>query len=175
MRQRHRSRKAYPDSVKEAAVQRYLTTDLTQTAVAAQFGMDPSSLVNWVKQLEQRSSVSKKKVSRAGAVSGITSDARAAEEKLRLLVEAGRLTEDELGEFLRREGLRDGDLERFRMEAIGGLGGEIRSEADRRRIEELERTNSKQVKRLREAEALLELQKKVHELWGAKEDDTDES
>jgi hypothetical protein len=32
--------------------------------------------------------------------------------------------------------------------------------------------NAKQEKRLREAEVLLELQKKVQELWGAKDDDT---
>ena len=75
-------------------------------------------------------------------------------------------------QFLRREGLRDGDLERFRAEALGGLSGKAHSAQDRRQIQELERLNAKQAKRLREAEVLLELQKKVQELWGAKDDDT---
>jgi hypothetical protein len=45
---------------------------------------------------------------------------------------------------------------------------------DQRRIQELERVNAKQVKRLREAEMLIELQKKAHELWGVKDDTTKE-
>jgi hypothetical protein len=101
-----------------------------------------------------------------------TSDNRRAEEKLRLLLEASRLSETERGEFLRREGLRDDDLKRFEAEALSGLGGEVSSAADQRRILELERLNAKQEKRLREADVLIELQKKAHELWGAKDDDT---
>ena len=101
-----------------------------------------------------------------------TPDSRSPQEKLRLLLEASKLTEDERGEFLRREGLRDGDIERFEAEALGGLGGEAHNAAERRRLQELERVNAKQEKRLREAEVLLELQKKVQELWGAKDDDT---
>jgi len=88
------------------------------------------------------------------------------------LMAASQLSDAELGEFLRREGLRDGDLERFKAEALSGLGGAVHSPSDQRRIQELERVNVKQEKRLREAEVLLELQKKVQELWGAKEDDT---
>jgi hypothetical protein len=103
-----------------------------------------------------------------------STEQRSAEEKLRLLLEARALTEEQLGEFLRREGLHDGDLERWRAEALGGLGGQLHNDADRRRIAELERAALKQHKRLREAEALLELQKKVQALWGEKEDDTTE-
>lgn len=55
---------------------------------------------------------------------------------------------------------------------MGGLSGKVHSPQDRRQIQELERINAKQAKRLREAEVLLELQKKVQELWGAKDDDT---
>ncbi len=162
----------FPKEVREAAVQRYLSSDLTLTAVGKQFGTNRYSVAYWVKQA-QTLEVSKnsKKGHREPAQA---TDHRSAEEKLRLLVEAGGLPEEQLGEFLRREGLRDGDLERFRAEAMGGLGGQVHSEADRRRIQELERVNAKQEKRLREAEALLDLQKKVQALWGAKDDDTTE-
>jgi len=101
-----------------------------------------------------------------------SSDARSAQDKLRLLLEASRISESERGEFLRREGLRDGDLERFEAEALSGLSGGMRSAADQRRLQELEKVAAKQEKRLREAEVLLDLQKKVQELWGAKDDDT---
>jgi transposase len=71
-------------------------------------------------------------------------DERSASEKLRLIIEASSLSEEQLGEFLRRESLRDGDLERFRLEALGGFEGKVHSRQDRRQIQELERMNAKQ-------------------------------
>ncbi len=52
---------------------------------------------------------------------------------------------------------------------------EIQSEAQSRRIRDLERDSSKKDKRLKEATALLELQKKVHALWGDEDDDTNKT
>jgi transposase-like protein len=156
--------------MKEAAVQRFLTSDLSLTAVAEQFGTTRYSVANWVKLAHSRGEVKKPKPHLVAAAT--RTDDRSASEKLRLLIEAGSLSEEQLGEFLRREGLRDGDLERFRAEALGGLEGKVHSPQDRRQIQELERMNAKQAKRLHEAEVLLELQKKVQELWGAKDDDT---
>jgi transposase len=173
--QRRRSvcRKFSPE-VREAAMQRYLTSDLTLTAVGEQFGTGRYNLAAWLKAAESRHEVSKKPKPHLVAAASAT-DERSASEKLRLLIEASSLSEEQLGEFLRREGLHDGDLERFRLEALGGLDGKVHSQQDRRQIQELERMNAKQAKRLREAEVLLELQKKVHELWGAKDDDTTKS
>jgi transposase len=164
----------FPDEVKEAAVQRFLTSDLTLSAVAEQFGTTRHSVANWVELAQARSQVSPK-TKRPSQTPATATDSRTAAEKLRLLVEAGGLSEEHLGEFLRREGLHDGDLERFRAEALGGLEGKVHNAQDRRQIQELERVNAKQAKRLREAEVLLELQKKVQELWGAKDDDTTKS
>jgi len=156
--------------VREASVARYLNSNLTMREVADQFGATRYSVADWVRKAGALSDMSKK-----AKVEPIPTDKRSAEEKLRLLLEASSLADEKLGEFLRREGLHEGDLQRFRTEAIGGLSGLVRSDADRRRIQELERTNTRNEKRLREAEALLDLQKKVHALWGAKEDDTTES
>ena len=151
-------------------MQRYLTSDLTLTAVGEQFGTGRYNLAAWLKAAESRNEVKKPKQHLVAAAT--PTDNRSASEKLRLLIEASSLSEEQLGEFLRREGLHDGDLERFRLEALGGLEGKVHSQQDRRQIQELERLNAKQAKRLHEAEVLLELQKKVHELWGAKDDDT---
>jgi transposase len=163
----------FADEMKEAAVQRFLTSDLSLTAVAEQFGTTRYSVANWIKLAHSRGDVKKHKQQVVAAAT--PTDHRSASEKLRLLIEAGSLGEEQLGEFLRREGLHDGDLERFRAEALGGLEGKVHSQQDRRQIQELERMNAKQAKRLHEAEVLLELQKKVHELWGAKDDDTTKS
>ena len=160
----------FAEEMKEAAVERFLTSDLSLTAVAEQFGTSRYSVANWVKLAHSRGEVKKPKP-HVVATPAPTDD-RTAAEKLRLIVAAGALSDEQLGEFLRREGLRDGDLERFRAEALGGLEGKVHSAQDRRQIQELERVNAKQAKRLREAEVLLDLQKKVHELWGAKDDDT---
>src|SRR6185369_460353 len=170
MRPSSEQARRYADDMKEAAVQRFLTSDLTLTAVAEQFGTTRHSVANWVRVAHSRGEMKKPKQHLVAAAT--PTDDRSASEKLRLLIEAGSLSEEQLGEFLRREGLRDGDLERFRAEALGGLEGKVHSPQDRRQIQELERLNTKQAKRLREAEVLLDLQKKVHELWGAKDDDT---
>jgi transposase len=155
-------------------MQRYLTSDLTLTEVGEQFGTGRYNLAAWLKAAESRDEVSKKPKPHLVAAATAT-DERSASEKLRLIIEASSLSDEKLGEFLRREGLHDGDLERFRLEALGGLEGKVHSQQDRRQIQELERMNAKQAKRLHEAEVLLELQKKVHELWGAKDDDTTKS
>jgi transposase-like protein len=165
-----------PSEVRAAAVKRYLTSDLTQEEVAEQFGTTKGNISYWVKAAGSHAVKKKNKPTSPKTSEAVeplvTLDGRSAQEKLRLLMEAARLADAERGEFFRREGLRDGDLERLEAEALGGLGGKVRSFADQRRIQELERVNAKQEKRLREAEVLLELQKKVQELWGAKDDDT---
>lgn len=156
-----------PAEVRAAAVQRYLSSDLTMAEVGEQFGATRGTIHYWVKVSGSRALRMKNKPSTTSS-----SDARSAQDKLRLLLEASRISESERGEFLRREGLRDGDLERFEAEALSGLSGGMRSAADQRRLQELEKVAAKQEKRLREAEVLLDLQKKVQELWGAKDDDT---
>jgi transposase len=96
------------------------------------------------------------------------------EEKLRLLSEAARLNDTELGEFLRREGLQEADLTRWRDEAIGGLSGPLKSSPPSKRIRDLERELRRKDKALAETAALLVLSKKAQALWAAVEDDTDE-
>lgn len=100
---------------------------------------------------------------------------RTPEDKLRLLTEAGRLTNDELGEFLRREGLHEAELDEWRATILGALrppqSKHARS-AEVRRIKQLESELRRKDKALAEAAALLVLQKKVREIWGDGDDDT---
>jgi transposase len=173
MKRRRTTMRRFSEEVKEAAVQRHLTTDLTLTAVGEQFGTGRYNLAAWVKQAEGRTEMNKSKSDPNPAPT--STDERTATERLRLLLEAASLSEEQVGEFLRREGLRDDDLDRYRAEALGGLEGKVHSAQDRRQIQELERVNAKQAKRLREAEVLLELQRKVQELWEEKDGDTTKS
>ena len=98
-----------------------------------------------------------------------------AEYKLRILKEAESCTErDQLGALLRREGLYSTNLitwkrqlEKGKLEALSprkrGPKGK-RPDPSARRIAELERENQKLQKKLRQAETIIEVQKKVSEI-----------
>jgi transposase len=101
------------------------------------------------------------------------------EERLRVVVEAGRLSEAELGAFLRREGLHEATLREWRAAALEGLspkrtaGSKQKRAADQKRVRELEREIRRKDRALAETAALLVLQKKVQAIWGNGDDDTD--
>ncbi len=101
-------------------------------------------------------------------------DDRSPEEKLRLVNEAARLDDSALGEFLRREGIHEEDLQRWRRQALGGLEGKANGVAPTRRVRELERELRRKDKALAETAALLVLSKKVQALLGDEDDDTSE-
>jgi len=147
--------------VKEAAVRRYLNSDASFSQVASEVGCCVWSVKSWV-------GVARK---HGGRVKSQRPDDRDGDEKIALLIEAASLSGDELGAFLRSNGLHDGDLKRWRADAAKGLSGLVATTGGRR-LRELERENKKVKKRLREAEALLELQKKVQALWADEDDDT---
>lgn len=100
-----------------------------------------------------------------------------AEEKLRLLTEASGLDENALGEFLRREGLHEADLDAMRAEALKGLTPKVihRGKSPTElRIAKLEREVARKDKALAEAAALLVLQKKFQALMEGEDDVMDE-
>lgn len=99
-----------------------------------------------------------------------------AEEKLAAVIEAGRLGESELGEFLRRRGIHQSQLEQWKqaaLEALGSSSKSPRSSSDTRRIRDLEKQLQRKDKALAETAALLVLQKKARAIWGAGDDDTE--
>ena len=149
-------------------MRRYLSTDASYRELAKEIGCCGWSVRAWVREYREHGMVGKNKLTKKR----VSTDKRRPEEKFRLLLEAKGLTEQERGAFLRQEGLHDGDLERWEQEALGGLGGGVRQESQERRVRELERESKKKDKRLKEAAALLELQKKVQALWADEEDDT---
>lgn len=98
------------------------------------------------------------------------------EEKLDLVLEASLLTDEEFGEFLRKNGLHEADLTRWREEALAGIGDrrqERRRSSEVKRIRELEKELTRKEKALAEAAALLVLQKKARAIWGDEDDDTE--
>jgi len=101
------------------------------------------------------------------------------EAKLTVVVEASGIPDAELGAFLRRKGVHEAQLHEWRAAAMAGLnapkaaGRSKATSQDAKRIRELERELRRKEKALAEAAALLVLKKKVQEIWGGEDDDTD--
>ncbi len=96
-----------------------------------------------------------------------------AEDRLRVVFEASKLSETELGPFLRREGLHEATLREWRASALEGLGAPRSNRAEGKRVRELEKQLRRKDRALAEAAALLVLQKKIQALWGDEDDDTE--
>ena len=95
------------------------------------------------------------------------------EEKLRVVVEALDLTDEELGAFLRKEGLHQAQLDAWsvkaRLSLSSGKGGK-KASTESKRIRELERELRRKEKALAETAALLVLKKKARAIWGDEDD-----
>jgi transposase len=148
------------------------------TRLSQEVGVGQQTLSRWLREATTLDPVTKRQKDprQAGAApEQARPEDRTAEEKLRLVLEAGQLNEAELGEFLRRHGIHEANLAAWRDAAIGGLSATQRAPArstDARRVRELEKELRRKDKALAETAALLVLQKKVHAIWGDEDDDT---
>jgi transposase len=101
-----------------------------------------------------------------------------AEEKLKVVMAAASLNEEQLGAFLREKGLHMAHLEQWRMQMLDGLQhGSSKQRArgkneDTKRIRTLEKELCRKDKALAETAALLVLKKKLQEIWGDEDDPT---
>jgi transposase-like protein len=89
------------------------------------------------------------------------------EYKQRILEEADRCTKQELGALYRREGLYSSHLRAWRQERSQGTLGVPRGrkpKAEAKELALLKRQNARLTEKLRQAELIIEVQKKVSEL-----------
>ena len=99
------------------------------------------------------------------------------EQKLEAIAKTYSMNEDELGEYLRANGLYSSDLESFKSDALNGFKSKGRPKLDpevtklRKQNNELSRNIKKKDKALAEYSARVILLKKSHEIWGEPEDD----
>lgn len=149
---------------------------LPARALALEVGVSEATLSRWKNDVSRVGSMGKRTRRRIDSNKGMRPKDRSPEEKLRLIIEAASLSEDDLGEFLRREALHEADLDRWRYDSLAGLSAQVvpKREADieASRARKLEKELNRKDKALAEAAALLVLQKKVQELWGDEDDDT---
>lgn len=151
------------------------------TALSKEVGVPQPTLSKWLRDAATLASVSKKKArpKKSGSATGNRPGAWSAEEKVRVVMESAGLADTELGTFLRREGLHEDDLARFREDvraaAVAGLTTAKKPRGtteEQRRIKELERDLKRSQAALAETAAILVLRKKAVALWGEEGDDT---
>ncbi len=141
--------------------------------LADSVGVHASTLSRWVRELGSVDGMSKKKIKSLS----IRPDDRSPEEKLCLILEASQLSDDKIGSFLRKTGVHEADLNRWRGEALQGLANKPAKAASRapevKRIKELERELRRKDRALAETAALIVLKKKAAALWGDGDDSTE--
>jgi transposase len=171
----------YTDGFKAKMVQRLSAPNaISAISLSKEVGVSQSQLSRWLRTA--RTVVPMTKDRPSDRVVQTASGVRSASEKLRIVMAAAALGPDELGAFLRREGVHEAELEQWHAAVLEAgetalEGGSVRAPArggEAKRIKELERELRRKDKALAEAAALLVLQKKVRELWGDGDDDTDE-
>lgn len=158
---------AYSAAFKAKIVQKLLLPNgPTQGAVSRETGIPQTTLSRWLQRARTIAPMPAKHPSKRRKWT--------ADEKLRVVLEASRLPDDELGAFLRREGLHETQLREWRDAAKAGLASLSgdRQSPELQRVRQLEYELRRKEKALAETAALLVLRKKAQALWGDEDDDT---
>ena len=172
---------SYTTGFKTRMVQRMAGREaISATALCKEVGVSQNTLSRWLREASAVTptvaSMSKKKPSSPKP----SSRGRTAEEKFQIVLKAAALSDDDLGAFLRREGIHEAQLEEWRAKATEAATGALkaphgkRSEntPEARKIRALERELRRKNDALAEASALLILKKKFEELMGDEDDAT---
>jgi hypothetical protein len=167
----------YTEGFKSKVVQKMLgPRGKSASSLAVEIGIPQTTLSRWLRSAQR--TMERMPNSSKGDRKEPTKARRAedwtAEERLRVLNDSAGLEDEELGAFLRREGLYASTLHEWRAAALEGLVPSKVSRAEQKRVKELERELRRKDRALAEAAALLVLQKKVQALLAAGEGDTDE-
>lgn len=145
---------------------------VTATALAAETGLAQATLSRWLKEASKL----RRPMPPDDKLVKKQPQEWTPEEKLQVVLEAAALPEGELGVFLRAKGIHAALLTEWRDQALAGLRGtEVASKLQKesREMRDLKRELKRKDKALAETAALIVLKKKVQEIWGAEDDDTD--
>jgi transposase-like protein len=169
----------YTESFKAKMVQRMSAPNaISAMRLSKEAGVSQSQLSRWLR--DARSVVPMANERRSDRV--MEGSPRTAAEKVRIVMAAAATPPNELGAFLRREGVHEAELEQWRKAATdaataaleGGAPKPATRGSEGKRIKDLERELRRKDKALAEAAALLVLQKKVRALLADADDEPDD-
>lgn len=149
---------------------------ISANALSMEVGVAQATLSRWLRDGRMLGGMSKKKQD-----SSKKSRRRTVDDKLRIVMEAMSLSGEALGEFLRREGVHEAQLNEWRERVVVGATGALKDAKrkkseqtpEAREIRELKRELRRKEKALAEAAALLILKKKWTEYLEGEDSDTD--
>ncbi len=166
----------YSDGFKAKMVQRLAgPRAITAAALSRETGIPQPTLSAWLRQAgtpRPRMPTTVEGTTASAGDETAVADARSPKDKLRLVVAVGGLASDEVGGFLRREGVLQADLDDWTATMLGALAAPRvptvsgSREVDSRRVLRLERELARKDQALAEAAALLVLQKKFRDYLG---------
>ena len=174
----------YSEGFKARMVQKMLEpAAMSACGLSRETGVPQGTLSRWLRKARMVNGVSKQGEHPTGKNDPAARRPQdwSAEEKLEAVIAASALNEEELGAFLRTNGLHEADLVAWRKTVLSAsraaLSGEGRkksrkSSKEARRIRELEKELDRKEKALAEAAALLVLKKKVQQIWGDEDGST---
>jgi transposase-like protein len=158
---------------------------ISATALSKQIDVSQSTLSKWLRNAGVRPAYgfpynpdNNTNTHRSQSVTAKRPEDWTAEEKLAAVLEAAPLSDEQLGAFLRSKGLHETHLQQWRLQMLDGLDKVAtvkkpkRSAADTKKIRALEKELKRKDKALAETAALLVLKKKVQQIWGDEDDDT---
>jgi transposase len=160
----------YTEGFKESMVKKMtIPGGIGLSALSKESGVSPATLFRWKGTYGRVEKVSKPNANRRP-------QDWSAEEKLKAVGETAKLGEEELGIYLRREGLHSSHLEQWRTDFVEGVKGNRKNpkrfvSEEKKKIKELEREIRRKDKALAEVTALLILKKKAALIWGEVEED----
>ncbi len=172
----------YPETFKEKMVLRMSEPGgISANALSEEVGVSQTSLSKWLRDVAGVEPVAKRVNGKSiKAKVGKRPQDWTAEEKLEAVVESALLSEQELGEYLRRKGLHEAQLEQWRrrvteaaMEALQSKSSRKKASVEANRVRTLERELRRKEKALAETAALLVLKKKAAAIWGDEDDSTE--
>lgn len=130
----------YSENFKRKMVQRMSgPRPISATALSKEIGVAQATLSRWLLAAGTIGAMSKKTPLHEREPA--RAEERSPEDKLRIVMEAARLSDDELGAFLRREGLHEADLTAWRESMLGALKPATNKHAksvEARRVRELD-------------------------------------
>lgn len=161
------SRQSFSREFKDSIVSKILSRgERTIEEICEREGVGKSTAANWLRDRANVANMAKQKAAKKWTP----------EAKLKAIFDTQSMNEEELGVYLRREGLHSNQLKEWREEVITGLAPVANKSASKKderdeKIKSLERELRRKDKALAEASALLILQKKIDLIWGNKDED----
>lgn len=171
----------YSPMFKRKMIQKMTGPDpISATTLSKQVDVPQSTLSKWLRKAGLQSSFAYPNHNCDNPVMRLSVSLKRAddwnpEEKLKAVLEAASLSDEQLGAYLRSKGLHATHLKQWRALMLNGLGDNTKAKkggAEAKQLRELQKELRRKDKALAETAALLVLKKKVQQIWGDEDENT---